>query len=81
VLAMAAVFNGAKLRELREAAGSSQDELARLAGVSQQGVAHWEAGEREPRYGAAAALAKALGVGVEVFLADPAGPKRRRRKK
>lgn len=36
-------------RALREAAGLSQEDIARAIGTSRQAVAHWEAGDRYPR--------------------------------
>ncbi|WP_455362006.1 helix-turn-helix transcriptional regulator [Streptomyces sp. SYSU K21746] len=36
-------------RELREAAGLSQQEIADVIGVTRQAVSHWEAGIRTPR--------------------------------
>lgn len=58
---------GAKLRQLREAAGLSQKALAEKAGLSQKAISHWEVGQREPGMAGALALAKALGVSVEVL--------------
>ena len=58
---------GARVRELREAAGLSQQALADLAGMHRQGVHKLEAGEREPAWGSVLALAKALGVSVAAF--------------
>ena len=40
---------GKKLREIREAAGVSQRELARAIEVSPQAVANWESGTYRPR--------------------------------
>src|SRR5690242_6316868 len=61
---------GARLRELRSAAGFSQKALADRAGVSQNAISQWEAGDREPLVSNVAALADALGVDVgELFKA------------
>jgi transcriptional regulator with XRE-family HTH domain len=62
---------GARLRELREAAGLSQKALAERAGLSQRNVANWELGLREPILSGAVAVAKALGVTVEALLEEP----------
>jgi transcriptional regulator with XRE-family HTH domain len=55
----AAVESGRGVR-LREAAGLSQAELARLAGVSPAALCRWEAHERIPRGENAIGYAKAL---------------------
>jgi len=61
----------ARLKELREAAGLSQKELAKLMGLSQQAIALWENGQRDPSWPKAVALAEALGVDVGEFLRKP----------
>src|SRR5205085_1779777 len=58
---------GRKLRELREAKGMSQQRLAQAAGVSQNGLSHWERGAREPGWSAVVSLARVLGVDCRVF--------------
>lgn len=62
------------LRELREAKGLTQGELARRAGVSRQLVGAVEAGRHLPRVDAALALATALGVDVAELFAPVSGP-------
>jgi transcriptional regulator with XRE-family HTH domain len=62
---------GARLRELREAAGLSQKALAERAGLSQGAIAHWEQGLREPSWSNVVALAEALGVDCRSFLEPP----------
>jgi len=59
------------LRELRSGKGWSQAQLAQVAAVSQQAIASWEAGEREPSASSLFALCRALGVSCEKFA--PAG--------
>ncbi|MFE7856013.1 helix-turn-helix transcriptional regulator [Streptomyces sp. NPDC057403] len=39
----------AQRRELREAAGLTQQELGAIVGVGRKAVSHWEAGIRTPR--------------------------------
>jgi len=56
-----------RLRELREAAGLSQAELAELAGLHRFGVAKLEQGVREPSWATVQALADALGVDCRAF--------------
>jgi transcriptional regulator with XRE-family HTH domain len=63
---------GARLAELRKAAGLSQYQLARLVGQSQANIAYWERTDKPPRSDVLPKLATALGVGVEDLL--DAGP-------
>ncbi len=72
---------GRRLRELREAAGLSQKELADRMGVQQTAVSWWERGRREPSFGNAVKLAEALGVNVLAFLEEPAPVPRKGKKK
>lgn len=60
-----------RLRELREAAGITQAELATRVGVIRDAVAKWEAGNREPSWSNIIAVAAALGVTCEAFLQAP----------
>jgi len=57
----------ARLKTLREWAGMSQAELAERAGMNRFGVAKLEQGVRGPSWATVQALARALGVGVEMF--------------
>jgi transcriptional regulator with XRE-family HTH domain len=70
---------GARLKELRIAAGLSQPQLAERAGMNRYGVAKLEQGEREPTWATVQALAKALDVNCLAFTAEgtvpePKGP-------
>jgi putative molybdopterin biosynthesis protein len=56
---------GERLRRLRMAAGFSQSELARRAGVSRQALGAMEAGAYQPGVGVALRLARLLGESVE----------------
>jgi len=58
---------GSILKELREAAGLTQDELADRAGLYKFSVAKLEQGVREPVWSTVLALAKALGVNCLAF--------------
>lgn len=69
---MSAAWFPGRLRELREAVGLTQDQLARAAGVKRGAVARWEAGDREPVWSNVVALAAALGVDCGAFLQEPA---------
>jgi transcriptional regulator with XRE-family HTH domain len=61
----------ARLRELREEKGMTQGQLAGMAGVSEQAVAQWERGLREPTWSNMVAVADALGVSTEAFRQPP----------
>jgi transcriptional regulator with XRE-family HTH domain len=47
-------------KQIRQAAGLSRAEVARLAGVSPAAVSRWESHDRTPRGDTAAAYARAL---------------------
>lgn len=55
-----------RVRELREARGWSQRELAAAAGLSQDGVSRIERGGRSPRLDTLEEIATALGVPLTV---------------
>jgi transcriptional regulator with XRE-family HTH domain len=71
--ANAAEWFAGRLRELREAAGWTQSELAERAGLTRDGVAHLEQGRRKPGWETVLALAEALGVDCLAFTLRPAG--------
>lgn len=58
---------GMKLRELREAAGLTQGQLAEAAGISRNSLIRLETDLAVPAWPTAMDLARALKVGVEVF--------------
>jgi DNA-binding XRE family transcriptional regulator len=60
-----------RLRELREKAGLTQEQLAERAGVKRDAVARWESGRREPGWSNVLALCAALGVTCEAFTQEP----------
>lgn len=65
-----------RLRELRQAAGLTQQQLADRAGLHRVHVAHLETGGRRPdrlNLDTARRLADALGVGLEALLSGPDG--------
>src|SRR3954464_4719993 len=64
-------FSG-RLRELREAAGLTQQQLAEKAGLTREGVAQLETGRREPTWRTVVALCGALAVDPDEFLKQPA---------
>lgn len=55
---------GARLRELRAAAGLSQRELAKRSGTSSAAISNFEAGNNAPTLGTLVRLAEALGCNV-----------------
>src|SRR5262245_5404023 len=57
----------ARLRQLREAAGLTQAELAERAGLHLHGLTKLEQGYREPAWSTVKALAKALGTDCLAF--------------
>lgn len=61
---------GDRVRQLRETLGLSQSDVARLAGISRQGLFAIEQG-RMPRADTAVRLAHVLGVSTEELLAEP----------
>jgi len=56
------------LRALRERSGLTQTEMANKAGVPFRSYQNWEAGSREPRIQALAALSFAIGASVDELL-------------
>lgn len=58
-----------RLRRLREAAGLTQSELAKAAGVSRNAVSQWEAGVTQPSARRLMSVAKALKTQVDDLLA------------
>jgi transcriptional regulator with XRE-family HTH domain len=61
-----------RLRELREAAGLTQTQLADKAGMKLGGVQNLEQGRTYPTWPTVLALAEALGVTCEAFTRPPA---------
>jgi transcriptional regulator with XRE-family HTH domain len=59
-----------RLKEVRERKGLSQYALARIAGLSKQGLSNLELGAREPSWDTVQRLALALGVSCTEFV-DP----------
>jgi transcriptional regulator with XRE-family HTH domain len=65
---------GARLRELREQAGLTQQQVADAVGCTWEAVSRWERGTREPGWSQVLALAGALGVDCNAFAQEPAQP-------
>jgi transcriptional regulator with XRE-family HTH domain len=57
------------LRELREGAVLTQEELAKKVGVTATAISHWETGSKRPRAKNIRKLATALGVTPQDILA------------
>src|SRR6516164_2403869 len=64
--------DGERIRQRRLAAGLSQSELARRAGVSRQALGAMEAGVYQPGVGVALRLARLLGESVERLFGESA---------
>jgi transcriptional regulator with XRE-family HTH domain len=62
----------ARLRELRESAALTQQQLADKAGMKLAGIRNLEQGRRSPGWETVLALADALGVSCEAFTQAPA---------
>ncbi|MXY92051.1 MAG: helix-turn-helix transcriptional regulator [Caldilineaceae bacterium SB0664_bin_27] len=61
---------GRRIRRLRNAAGLSQDALARAAGIRRVTLVRLERGEQTPRYKTLRAIARALEVDVSDLLVE-----------
>jgi transcriptional regulator with XRE-family HTH domain len=59
---------GARLRQLRQEAGLTQEAVAQAANVPLPTLRNWERDRREPLASAVAALARALGVSADRLL-------------
>jgi transcriptional regulator with XRE-family HTH domain len=68
---------GPRLRELREAAGLTQGQLAERAALHPQAIVKLERGEREPAWATVLVLVKALGVSCEAFMTPASAPSKR----
>jgi transcriptional regulator with XRE-family HTH domain len=70
-----------RLKELREAAGLTQAQLAEAAGIPVGTLRGWELARRTPMLDAAAKVAVALGVSLDVIAGiNPTRPRQRQRK-
>lgn len=70
---------GARLRELRAAAGLTQRELAARSGTSSAAISNFEAGNNAPTLGTLVRLAEALECRVSDLVKVLDQPKRRHR--
>jgi transcriptional regulator with XRE-family HTH domain len=67
---------GGRIRAARRAAGLSQEELARRAGMSLKGMGDIERGDiDDPHFSSLSKIAKGLGVSIGELLEEPASPK------
>jgi transcriptional regulator with XRE-family HTH domain len=66
---------GGRLRELREAAGLTQQELADRSGLTREGVAQLETGRRKPAWASVLMVSDALGISTEEFRRPPTSEK------
>jgi transcriptional regulator with XRE-family HTH domain len=67
----------AKLRDLRQAAGLNQVELADRVGVTKQSIGRLESGDSGPSWEMVMKLAAALGVSCEAFVDEPPAAKKK----
>jgi transcriptional regulator with XRE-family HTH domain len=68
---MKAEWFAGRLRELREAAGLTQQQLAERAGMAWRTITHLEGGDRKPSWETVLALCQALSVEVGEFAKEP----------
>lgn len=71
---------GTKIRELRTAAGLSQEQLAELSSLNRVTIAKYEAGRVEPGAQALSRIADALDVSADVLLGKEAPSQEKRPK-
>lgn len=62
------------IRQIREAAGITQAELARRLGITQAAVARWESGRRQAKIATLHRIAEALGLNLTVIFSAGAVP-------
>lgn len=67
-----------RLRELRMAAGLTQQQMAENAGMALRTVTALESGDRKPTWSTVLTLARALGVTCEAFTQEPADVSQRK---
>lgn len=67
------MIDGKKLRELREAAQLTQEELADRVGVCRTMITRAEIGSKDLSLGAAAAVARVLGCKIDDFVRNEGG--------
>ncbi len=63
---MLAIFEGAEIRALRKARHLSQNDLAEALGVDRSVLSRWEAGNVQPREGAARKLAEWMSLNADL---------------
>lgn len=68
---------GARIAELRKAAGITQVEMAEILGVSQQTITAYEVGRRRMAISALPILAKLFGVSLDELVGESAKPSKR----
>ena len=61
---------GKRIKEIRKANGLTQKELSEKLGTSQQNLAQYENGKRQPKFETLRRIAKALDVGLDEFMSD-----------
>lgn len=59
-----------RIREAREAAGMTQEDLAREVGATLRSIQWWESGKRPPKLAYVPKLARATGKPVDYFMPE-----------
>src|SRR5438105_1895577 len=72
-LPMSTAYFAGRLKELREAASLTQEQLAGQAGLTKDGIAQLEQGRRKPSWETVLTICTALGVSSEEFRKEPSG--------
>lgn len=65
-------FDGNRLREAREQAGITQDQLAALVGASRRSPSRWENGEVDPSLKHVVRIADVTGKPIDFFIREHA---------
>lgn len=65
---------GARIKQLREAAAFSQNELAKRAGIAQSGLSYLENGAKSPNIDTLLRICHALGITLAEFMGESGAP-------
>lgn len=63
-----------RIRKLREEKGLTQEELAKILGISRATLASWETGRREPDFETTSKIAEFFGVSIDYLLGRTNNP-------
>ena len=59
-----------KIRQIRKKQGLSQEQLAKMSGLSRYTIINFETGKRDPRIKDLSKIAKALNVSIEELISE-----------